>query len=896
MPITLDTILIVGNGARFYTADLHVHSFGGSTDVSDSSMTVEAVIDAAVTQAVSILAFADHNTDANVSRAVEYAARYAGQLLVLPAAEITTAHGHLLVYFAPDQSHRLRDLLGRIELVGIPGTRDTHTAMSMAGVVAQVERLGGVAVAAHIDRAKTGFEAIAPGYPSWKRDILCAPALYGLEFDAHDHLMWFSPDDEPTADGAERKKLLAARAQQPSTSARFRLAAVQNSDAHTLADFAGQQLSRTLTRFKLDELTFDGFRTALTDCEARVRALQTVPVSVPRILGMQISGGFLDNAAVHFSPNLSCLIGGRGTGKSTAVRSLAYGLGVDNEIAAYDNCPDNVVIYGEDAAGVRYRYERIRGQEPTVRAKDDQSIKDVPADAFRVEFYGQGALAEVAKNPLRNAALLQSFLDRHLTLSDLVERERLLVEELRQNSAQLIPLEASAGQLPSKTVLLEQLNKKLQIAEMGKVREIVAFQSSLAAEKNLATSLGAVKALYERGMSLTQWVRDYDQLARSVGTLTGHKDAAPWLAKAKITIDKVNAFLKTHQQDANTKLRDLARELGEAVARLQQQHQIFDQALNEKIVDLQKKGLAASIKALNELVQGRTAVTTEIARVSEQQPQLAELRSTRTSLLAELSAVRAEMLARRKSQLAPINMNLRRTIDDYSVYLYYDDSGIIDSFKALLTNTMHGSYFQDETAATFCFHTTPRQLADRVRADDITSIAGIAGVGDTWAQEIVKRFKILSTLHELEVCDKSPKPIVKVLTKTTPQKEIPVNQLSDGQKHTILLTIAMLAESNLPLIMDQPEDDLDNAFIFKSVVATLRFIKERRQIILVTHNANIAVLGDSELILPMKRSGDAGVILERGSIDRPETKKAVQEILEGGELAFQRRSAIYGYS
>ena len=78
-------------------------------------------------------------------------------------------------------------------------------------------------------------------------------------------------------------------------------------------------------------------------------------------------------------------------------------------------------------------------------------------------------------------------------------------------------------------------------------------------------------------------------------------------------------------------------------------------------------------------------------------------------------------------------------------------------------------------------------------------------------------------------------------------------QLSDGQRHTILLTIAMLAESNVPLVIDQPEDDLDNAFIFSSIVTTLRAIKEKRQVILVTHNANIAVLGDSELILPMCR-------------------------------------------
>lgn len=142
---------------------------------------------------------------------------------------------------------------------------------------------------------------------------------------------------------------------------------------------------------------------------------------------------------------------------------------------------------------------------------------------------------------------------------------------------------------------------------------------------------------------------------------------------------------------------------------------------------------------------------------------------------------------------------------------------------------------------------------------------------------------------------KPGKPVIKVLTRTTPPKRLDITQLSDGQKHTILLTIAMLAESSLPLLIDQPEDDLDNAFIFKSIVATLRSIKERRQVIVVTHNANIAVLGDSELIFPMRRSDGIGRAFDAGSIDKSETAAAVQYILEGGELAFRRRQEVYGH-
>jgi len=352
MPITFDQIGAIDNGARFYTADLHIHSYGASHDVSDPAMTVEAIIDAAVKKKVSVLAITDHNSDGNLAKALDYATKYAGQLLVLPGVEITTAHGHLLVYVAPEKADLIRDLLALVKIIGQRGARDSHTALSMAEVISAAERIGGICVAAHIDRGKTGFETLAPGYPNWKKDVVMSSGLYALEFDDATRLVWYSPDDEPTPNGAERKKLLQARSAVPGLSARSRLAALQNSDAHTLANFVARLSNPTLTRFKMNELSFESFRMALIDPGARVRTEVSVPIAIPRVLGMQVNGGFVDSSTFHFSDNLNCFIGGRGTGKSTALKCLAFGLGVSEDVEQYENCPDNVVIYCEDADGV----------------------------------------------------------------------------------------------------------------------------------------------------------------------------------------------------------------------------------------------------------------------------------------------------------------------------------------------------------------------------------------------------------------------------------------------------------------------------------------------------------------------------------------------------------------
>ncbi len=95
-------IYVLDNGARFHSVDLHIHSYGASQDVKDSTMTI---VDSAVRQGLIVIAITDHNSNVNVKRAIDYAhENYTGQILVLPGVEVTTAHGHLLAYFAPDRT------------------------------------------------------------------------------------------------------------------------------------------------------------------------------------------------------------------------------------------------------------------------------------------------------------------------------------------------------------------------------------------------------------------------------------------------------------------------------------------------------------------------------------------------------------------------------------------------------------------------------------------------------------------------------------------------------------------------------------------------------------------------------------------------------------------------
>ena len=127
-----------------------------------------------------------------------------------------------------------------------------------------------------------------------------------------------------------------------------------------------------------------------------------------------------------------------------------------------------------------------------------------------------------------------------------------------------------------------------------------------------------------------------------------------------------------------------------------------------------------------------------------------------------------------------------------------------------------------------------------------------------------------------------------------------MEDLSTGQKATAIILLLLL-ESGAPLIIDQPEDDLDNFFIAEGIVPRMREEKLRRQFIFSTHNANIPVLGDAELIIGLKAVGEAaegyGEIPSdwMGSIDNPQVRLNVEKILEGGKEAFETRRAKYGF-
>lgn len=115
---------------------------------------------------------------------------------------------------------------------------------------------------------------------------------------------------------------------------------------------------------------------------------------------------------------------------------------------------------------------------------------------------------------------------------------------------------------------------------------------------------------------------------------------------------------------------------------------------------------------------------------------------------------------------------------------------------------------------------------------------------------------------------------------------------SAGQRTSAILTF-ILSDGDKPLILDQPEDDLDNHLIYDLVVERLRICKEKRQIIVVTHNANIPVNGDAELIVAMDSNSRYVKVYKCGGVEEDELRAEICNVMEGGEKAFLMRANRY---
>ena len=887
-----DEIAACPSGARFFRADLHIHSRGGSHDVTDASITPEAVVNTAISEDLSLIAITDHNEITNVPGAMDAAS--GKQLLVVPGVELTTPQGHLLVYF--EDYDDLETFFGKLDFAD-RGTQDSRCQTGVLECLSLIDPAKGFAILAHVD-GDGGLETAIKGNPPYKSDVVAHPSLWGIELRSAQSPISYSdrdPDPQRAACGKKRIAALGLGEKQY-------LARVLFSDSHTLS-YLGKNAEgkRKLTRIKMDSPSFNGVRIALQDADARIRLEDEIPQSVPYLMGTKLQGGFLDGQVFHFSRNLNCIIGGRGAGKSMAFEAgrIIAPTPSTSKLIDCEVWPEKIHLVWADQAGQLHTIIRRIGEES--ENVDDPIMGPV---TFPIESYGQTETAQTSAKAQQDPAILLQYLDQFTNISELTAQEEEIRDQLLSNQTEIEKAHTQVSRIPEYKKLLVNTQQQLKAIESAHASEVVALERKVAEERAIRETIE--QRISDLGAAVT--MSSVSDILNEIQTVAKPEELKVGSTEFREITRLVAAFaLETdkNQKEMANKTSSLSADVKKQVDQWKVRERQILNEIEQKKKDLLAKGIKLDSMYIKKLAADESNYRKTLQVLADWEKRLRDLQKIRAELLKKRLGLRASISKNRTAFAVRANLALKSALTDLFVDVKFVENGLSSEAEEIIKEAMNWRTSQVPRTALLVEQVPVPQLLDAIKKGDlspilrVTSPDGMKPFSKTDAQEILKALGQPPYIYRLERCVFDDRPKITVTKKITlggkvlyPSKDF--SKLSLGQQQSVLLALMLSSESNSPLIIDQPEDNLDSEFIFHSLVPVLRAAKERRQVIVVTHNPNIAVLVDGEQIVALKSTSDKSTVVARGSIDDAKTKKVVCQLLEGAEEAFRRRAKVYG--
>jgi DNA repair ATPase RecN/histidinol phosphatase-like PHP family hydrolase len=879
-------------GAEFVRADLHIHSYGdhGSYDVRDVTMTPEAIVDIAIEQGLSVIAITDHNEHRNVELAIRHA--LGKNILVIPGVEISTIQGHLLVYF--ETFLQLKDFCGKLT---ISEKKDTCT-QGIVDCLNLAKQFNGIGVLAHIELT-SGFEDTINRFGPQMEEVICHDNLHALEISIKTSINRYTDRD----DSPDRKRLINLRRSKLHLNNDYEFPVLMSSDSHTLSRLGTNALGeKKLTRIKMDTLTFQGFKIALQNCVSRIRLENMIPEKIPHFVGIEIEGGLLDKQRIHFSNNLTCIIGGRGAGKSTLLESLRETSGnhsiskvVDSEV-----WPEKINLLYEDETGRQIILTREKNAGVF-------NITD-PSNGLiciTIESYGQGETAETIQHSDQNPNVLLAFLDSFIEIHALKEAENEIRHQLIDNQSSIGKLRLEVVNIPETEKQKKNVEDKLTQLKNDKVGELVKYQTALITERQIrAKVVEDLKALigkYQDIFKDNSVFKDFEDL-KDDNIIVGKEN----FDAVKRIVVEFAMIVSTKSDELHFSLNAKVAELREQLKQWGSRETEIQTKIDAKKAEFEAKGIPFDLGKINQIAGDVTYYQDKLKKLLEKKEELAQLSKKRMELIKERKDSKDRIYQLRIVFASKINDNLKNSVDGFFVNVKFNQGCYSNNFEEAIKNLTGWRTVNVPKARLLARTISPIDFSIGVRKQNLDILKSVIQEGnrvfsDADIDSIIEKAKANFGYEDFENLLYEDLPILTV-TKivedgTAGKKTIMRNlsQLSLGQQQSILLAILIHSKSKCPLIIDQPEDNLDSEFIYKTIVSNLKKIKQKRQVIIVTHNANIAVLGDAELIIPLKSTSLKSLIISSGSIDKPETRDLCCEILEGGDQAFKRRQDIYGF-
>lgn len=843
------------------------NSFDKEDDYND------ALLDECEALGIDLIAVTDHWCVDSAKGLI--AAAKARGIVALPGFEANSLEGvHILVIFEADAD--LSVVNAAVGACGVqPQCENGTPGNAFKEILDAMTARGALVIPAHINIPSSGMLTGRSG-----------PPLVAMVKDTNLHAIAITPSQP---DGTDQALVIAGTKPYD----RKHPLAVVHADDIVHPDQL--KTDGATSWFKVSSCKLESLKLAVRTPQTRVQLSD--PTGIPRAMLKEISwtGGFLDGVTVPISGDLTALIGGRGTGKSTVIESLRYVLGLDaigkDAIADHKSIVDKVLRSGTvvkvEVEAVsptprRFTIERVVPDPPVVRDAAGTATNLQPVDvAGLVEVFGQHELAELASSPESVAEMLHRFAgtsgnaDAHIdVLSKLADNR----EQLKRGEEARAKLKEELADIPRLEEQVRQF-KETDVARRLTDLQRLSRDESVFEEggQRIAEAASALEALVEAELNATLNT-DYEGIDDSPQKETLQRVAAATTGLAVRLHDLVD--------QANAAVAAAQAEIGAAKASWDTAVQLQRESHAEVLRKLHEEGMEPdkyidTSNALNDL--------------KAKEPRLISLGETLKTLQKTRDALLGELIKYERQQAEELHKAVRSANDATGGVVVVrpiaasDRTHITDVIgqhlsgtRAQVTGAVNGENFSPRAFVT----------AARAGTSELEKL-GIRGVQATnimnAGEPLLRRLEEMSIGHAVEVLlDTSSGGGSRELKR--------MDSLSKGQRATALLLL-LLGASTAPLVIDQPEDDLDNRFVYDGVVAHLRRLKGVRQIIVSTHNANVPVLGDAELIIALEGDGQHGKAMMNGigSLDSAPIRSLAENILEGGPAAFNARQHLYGF-
>ncbi|MDN7603913.1 hypothetical protein QZM68_29560 [Burkholderia gladioli] len=597
---------------------------------------------------------------------------------------------------------------------------------------------------------------------------------------------------------------------------------------------------------------------------------------------VQIEEGFLAGLDVTFAPGLNTVIGARGTGKTSLIELIRFCL--DASGASSDSAKRSrehaMSILGSGQVTVTLN---SGGQRILVTRTASESAPRSTAPYPKPLIFSQTEIETVGLTPVGRIGLIDSFLqaaegEQEMLPSSMVRSLSIQIEQIRRE------LEDLRRQLSESQNVDTQLELAIQ-----EEQALAASSSSLSAKTAYLKQISGQVSYHAAVLSAYQ----------SVGDTFGR-----WYQQLEAAntpqFDFTGLSEQVRQQQQNTveaarqKITEALHIIGNAYHSVREQSTRADtaklglEAQARQIrteVDALQSGAGAIMRRGQELREHKAKLQVIGQKVATQQAQLDDLITMRDATLDRLEAIRLERSRRREAVAASLNASLGP-----SIRLKIIRNGQAPAFQATISDMLRGSGLKyGEVVGAIARQLSPRALVHAVDTFDWELLSQVANIGPDRASRMLSflRSADLGAIATLNVDDD----VEFQLLDGRDYKDFA--ELSTGQRCTVVLPI-LLAHRDRILIVDQPEDHIDNAFITGTLIQSILSSAGSSQILFSTHNPNIPVLGDAASVVHLGSDGRRGYALASGPLKAPHIVSAISSVMEGGAEAFSYRAKFYG--